>query len=70
MWWLTTASDPKATATVALSSAPTARIGRAVPRTSGTGWGAMPRERRRTWVRPSPRARTTESSHRMWIARS
>ena len=70
MWWLATTVAPRVTATVLLSSAPTARIGRVAATGSGSGSGASPRERRSTCVRPLEVDRTTESSQRMWMPRS
>ena len=55
MWWLATTSAPRVTATVLLSSAPTARIGRRPATGSGSGSGRSPRDRRSTWVRPLER---------------
>ena len=72
MWWLATTASPVVTATVLLSSAPTARIGRGPRRraaASGSGRIA-PRPPQHLEVARPARTRTTESSQRMWMGRS
>ena len=69
MWWETNARRSLATQKVFFSSAPVASTGRGNAQGRRTGSGAKPRERRTRKTR-SRKERTTESSVRMWMARS
>ena len=69
MWCEMNARFPLARQNVFFSSAPQASTGRRNRARRVTGSGTYPRDRRSTISRP-PNGRATESSVRMWIARS
>ena len=69
MWWERNACGPRARQNVLLSSAPHPSTGRPTGVVSARGSGANPRERRIGSTRPRS-TRTTESSARVWMARS